>query len=110
MNFGMRNVRKVLIMAVVLTISICGFLCADHAFAAQLRTGVVATTSLNVRSGAGIEYKPTGFLALYDKVTILDETYDRNGSKWYHIKYKTTKTGYASADYITVESLSLIHI
>lgn len=104
MNFGMRNARKVLIMAVVLTISICGFLCADHAFAAQLRTGVVATTSLNVRSGAGIEYKPTGFLALYDKVTILDETYDRNGSKWYHIKYKTTKTGYASADYITVES------
>ncbi len=104
MNFGMRNVRKVLIMAVVLSISICGFLCADYAFAAQLRTGVVATTSLNVRSGAGIEYKPTGFLALYDKVTILNETYDRNGSKWYHIKYKTTKTGYASADYITVES------
>ncbi len=96
------NVKK--FIALIIVLCIMAALLPANAFAAETKTGVVTTTSLNVRSGAGTSYKATGYLNLNDKVTILSETYDVNGDKWYYIQYKTSSLGYASAAYITVES------
>lgn len=84
-------------------ILLVGIFCADTAEAAS-KSGVVTTTSLNVRSGPGTEYKPIGALSLNDKVSILSETSDTNGGKWYYISYKSGSKGYASADYIAIEN------
>lgn len=91
----------VAILIVFLAALIC-VLYTDSAAAAS-KTGIVTTTSLNVRSGPGTEYQPTGALTLNDVVTILDETSDRVGGKWYYISYKSGSKGYASADYIVAE-------
>ena len=93
-----------LVMAAALLIAIWGFLCTDSAWAAETKTGIVTTSSLNVRSGAGTSYTATGYVSLNDKVTILSETQDASGGKWYYIQYKTSSLGYACADYITAES------
>ena len=108
MNFGMRKKQTDLavgaVAVILMLIMIFGFAVSEKAYAAEIKTGIVSTTSLNVRSGPGVENRPTGYLSLYDKVTILDEAYDSNGGKWYYIKYKTSSVGYASADYITIET------
>lgn len=95
-----------LLMMLTVLMLLGGLLCADTASAAVSDTGVVATTSLNVRSGPGTEYKPTGALSLDDRVTILGEAADSLGGKWYYISYKSGSLGYASADYIALESSS----
>lgn len=108
MNLGIRKTQTAIVevaVAVILIILIVfGFAASEKAYAAEIKTGVVSTTSLNVRSGPGVENRPTGYLFLYDKVTIMDEAFDSNGGKWYYIKYKTSSVGYVSADYITVET------
>ncbi len=93
-----------LVIAAALLIAIGGFISTDSAYAAETKTGIVSTSSLNVRSGAGTSYPATGYVTLNDRVTILSETWDTGGGKWYYIQYKTSSLGYASADYITVES------
>ncbi len=93
-----------LAMTALLIITAWGFLCTDNAYAAETKTGIVTTSSLNVRSGAGTSYQATGYLSLNDKVTILSEALDASGGKWYYIQYKTSGIGYACADYIAVES------
>lgn len=91
------------IMTVLLTVLICA-LCTDSAAAAS-KTGTVTTTSLNVRSGPGTEYQATGALMLNDVVTILDESSDSVGGKWYYISYNAGSKGYASADYIAEDDV-----
>lgn len=95
------NTTAIAIMIVLLAVLICA-LCTDSAAAAS-KTGTVTTTSLNVRSGPGTEYQPTGALVLNDVVTILDEASDSVGGKWYYISYKSGSKGYASADYIVAD-------
>ena len=92
------------IIALLAAICLMATLLAANAFAAETKTGQVTTSSLNVRSGPGTSYKATGYLNLNDKVTILTETNDVNGDKWYYIQYKNSSLGYASAAYITVAS------
>ena len=97
-------IAPVLALAAVLIITLWGLFCAESAWAAETKTGIVTTSSLNVRSGAGTSYQATGYLSLNDKVTILSEAKDISGGKWYYIQYKTSSLGYACADYIAVDS------
>ena len=97
------GVMLALLLAALL-ITAGGFLSAEKGYGAETKTGIVTTSSLNVRSGAGTNYQATGYVSLNDKVTILSEAQDTSGGKWYYIQYKTSNLGYACADYITVES------
>ena len=63
-----------------------------------IKTGVVNTSSLNVRSGYGSSYSKIGTLTKGTKVEIVES---KNG--WYKIKYKTGY-GYISASCITINN------
>lgn len=67
-------------------------------------SGVCTATSLNIRSGAGVEYARVGMIYTDDEVAVLDTVYSSDGSKWYKVSYRnssgTKVTGYASAAYI----------
>jgi N-acetylmuramoyl-L-alanine amidase/uncharacterized protein YraI len=63
------------------------------------QTGTVkVNTTLNVRSGAGTQYKVVGSLKNGTKVEVLD----KSGS-WYKIKYGSI-TGYVSGQYLVVDN------
>lgn len=68
--------------------------------AAQL-SGTCTADVLNVRSGAGTGYSKTGTVSYGDSLTILSETTDASGAKWYKISCGSV-TGYVSAAYVTV--------
>lgn len=70
--------------------------------AAQL-SGTCTADVLNVRSGAGTGYSKTGTVSYGDSLTILSETTDSSGAKWYKISCGSV-TGYVSAAYVTVRS------
>ena len=81
------------------------FLIAMTGFAAaETKTGTVATTALNLRSGPGSSYTSLGLLSINKVVTILDETYDANGDKWYHVISPAGTEGFVSAKYIEVNN------
>lgn len=66
------------------------------------KTGIVNADVLNVRSGAGTSYSTLGQIKENDKVTVIGE----EGS-WYKVQAVingTTKTGYVSAEFITIQS------
>ena len=58
---------------------------------------------LNVRSGAGTGYSKTGTVSYGDSPTILSETTDSSGAKWYKISCGNV-TGYVSAAYVQLTS------
>lgn len=58
---------------------------------------------LNVRSGAGTGYSQTGTVSYGDSLTILSETTDSSGAKWYKISCGSV-TGYVSAAYVQLTS------
>ncbi len=58
---------------------------------------------LNVRSGAGTGYSKTGTVSYGDSLTILSETTDSSGAKWYKISCGNL-TGYVSATYVQLTS------
>lgn len=58
---------------------------------------------LNVRSGAGTGYSKTGTVSYGDRLTILSETTDSSGAKWYKISCGSV-TGYVSAAYVQLTS------
>ena len=63
----------------------------------EIKTGkVTASSSLNIRSGAGTSYSIIGSLKTNDTVEILETL---NG--WYKIKYNNT-VGYVSSQYVSV--------
>ena len=72
--------------------------------AAETKTGTVATTALNLRSGLGSNYSSLGLISINKEVTILDETYDVNGDKWYLVISPAGNRGYVSARYVVVNS------
>lgn len=67
------------------------------------KTGKVNCSSLNVRSGAGTNHSIVTTISRDTTVTILGETKDNNGDKWYKISVNG-KTGYVFAQYITLTS------
>ena len=64
----------------------------------------VKATSLNVRSGAGINYPAVGRLAAGAAITIAGEQTGADGKLWYQIQFVgsggTVKTGYVSSEYV----------
>ena len=58
---------------------------------------------LNVRSGAGTGYSKTGTVSYGDSLTIISETTDSSGAKWYKISCGNV-TGYVSAAYVQLTS------
>lgn len=58
---------------------------------------------LNVRSGAGTGYSKTSTVSYGDSLTILSETTDSSGAKWYKISCGNV-TGYVSAAYVQLTS------
>ena len=65
--------------------------------------GSCTTDVLNVRSGAGTGYSKTGTVSYGDSLTILSETTDSSGAKWYKISCGNV-TGYVSAAYVQLTS------
>ena len=81
------------------------FLIAMTGFAAaETKTGTVATTALNLRSGPGSNYTSLGLLSINKVVIILDETYDTRGDKWYHVISPAGTEGFVSAKYVEVNN------
>lgn len=66
-------------------------------------TGSCTADVLNVRSGAGTGYSKTGTVSCGDSLTILSETTDSSGAKWYKISCGNV-TGYVSAAYVQLTS------
>lgn len=66
-------------------------------------TGSCMADVLNVRSGAGTGYSKTGTVSYGDSLTILSETTDSSGAKWYKISCGNV-TGYVSAAYVQLTS------
>lgn len=66
-------------------------------------TGSCTADVLNVRSGAGTGYSKTGTVSYGDSLTILSETTDSSGAKWYKISCGNV-TGYISAAYVQLTS------
>ena len=65
--------------------------------------GICTADVLNVRSGAGTGYSKTGTVSYGDSLTILSETTDSSGAKWYKISCGNV-TGYVSAAYVQLTS------
>lgn len=66
-------------------------------------TGSCTADVLNVRSGAGTGYSKKGTVSYGDSLTILSETTDSSGAKWYKISCGNV-TGYVSAAYVQLTS------
>ena len=66
-------------------------------------TGSCTADVLNVRSGAGTGYSKTDTVGYGDSLTILSETTDSSGAKWYKISCGNV-TGYVSAAYVQLTS------
>lgn len=66
-------------------------------------TGSCTADVLNVRSGAGTSYSKAGTVSYGDSLTILSETTDSSGAKWYKISCGNV-TGYVSAAYVQITS------
>lgn len=66
-------------------------------------TGSCTADVLNVRSGAGTGYSKAGTVSYGDSLTILSETTDSSGAKWYKISCGDV-TGYVSAAYVQLTS------
>ena len=66
-------------------------------------TGSCTADVLNVRSGAGTGYSKTDTVSYGDSLTILSETTDSSGAKWYKISCGNV-TGYVSAAYVQLTS------
>lgn len=98
--------KKVILILLVL---IAVTLWTGSAYAADYGTGKVTGTSaaLNVRSGAGTEYKVMGTLKDGKAVTLREEI-EKDGNVWYRIVYDDEKA-YISGKYIKkVDSYSYV--
>ncbi len=65
--------------------------------------GKTTSGSVNIREGAGTNYKSRGKLERNTKVWVLEAEPDMDGKRWYHVMYKS-KEYYVSADYVTLLS------
>ena len=85
-------IKKNLFMSIAVTSAVLA-INSSEASAAQI--GVVNTSALNVRSGAGTNHSIIGKLYKGDKVDILDSSND-----WYKVKLSNGKIGWSSSQYI----------
>lgn len=94
----MKKLSK-LMVALVLIVAICASCMTVLAEAGDTQY-VRATASVNVRSGAGINYDDIGTLEKGEKVLYLGKTSrDAKGNKWYKVQLYSEGTGWVSAQY-----------
>lgn len=67
----------------------------------ESKSGKVNATLVNLRKEIGYDKDVLAELPLNTKVTLLGETKDSEGTKWYKVKYDG-KDGYMVAEYITI--------
>ncbi len=73
------------------------------------KLGTVTTengVTLNVRSGAGTEFKKLGSLSSGAIVTVLGSKKASNGKVWYKFKFSSEETGWICSDYVTVKTVT----
>lgn len=92
------------IISYILSFAIAASMAASCLTASAANTtGSCTADVLNVRSGAGTGYSKTGTVSYGDSLTILSETTDSSGAKWYKISCGNV-TGYVSAAYVQLTS------
>ncbi|WP_442973229.1 SH3 domain-containing protein [Ruminococcus sp.] len=92
------------IISYILSFAIAASMAASCLTASAAKmTGSCTADVLNVRSGAGTGYSKTGTVSYGDSLTILSETTDSSGAKWYKISCGNV-TGYVSAAYVQLTS------
>lgn len=92
------------IISYILSFAIAASMAASYLTASAANmTGSCTADVLNVRSGAGTGYSKTGTVSYGDSLTILSETTDSSGAKWYKISCGSV-TGYVSAAYVQLTS------
>lgn len=102
----MKVLRKISVLLVLLiALAVFTVITAD----AAEYTGKITASGVNVRAGAGTNYKVVANLAKSTKVTVIkNKLYSKN---WYHIKLKTGTKGYVHKDYIKVsKSKAVLYI
>ena len=88
----------------ILSFAVAASMAASYLTASAANmTGSCTADVLNVRSGAGTGYSKTGTVSYGDSLTILSETTDSSGAKWYKISCGNV-TGYVSAAYVQLTS------
>lgn len=92
------------IISYILSFAVAASMAASYLTASAANmTGSCTADVLNVRSGAGTGYSKTGTVSYGDSLTILSETADSSGAKWYKISCGNL-TGYVSAAYVQLTS------
>lgn len=92
------------IISYILSFAVAASMAASYLTASAANmTGSCTADVLNVRSGAGTGYSKTGTVSYGDSLTILSETTDSSGAKWYKISCGSV-TGYVSAAYVQLTS------
>ncbi len=70
-----------------------------NVFAASKSYVQVTGSSVNIRKGAGTSYAKIGTASKGGSYELLGSGNDKNGIKWYKIKYSSTKNGWISSKY-----------
>lgn len=92
------------IISYILSFAVAASMAASYLTASAANmTGSCTADVLNVRSDAGTGYSKTGTVSYGDSLTILSETADSSGAKWYKISCGNL-TGYVSAAYVQLTS------
>lgn len=92
------------IISYILSFAVAASMAASYLTASAANmTGSCTADVLNVRSGAGTGYSKTGTVSYGDSLTIISETTDSSGAKWYKISCGNV-TGYVSAAYVQLTS------
>lgn len=66
-------------------------------------SGTVTGDDVRVRSGAGTQFDVLTYVNKGDKVSVLEETKDTAGDKWYKVTTAGGVTGYIFGTYVTVD-------
>lgn len=105
--------KKSWIYAVTFVVFVCiSMFClaaTKYGWSSAASTGKVTATSLNVRSKASTSGNILAKISKGTTVTILGDTKDSSGTKWYKISVSVNSkkvTGYVSAEYISVTTSS----
>lgn len=73
-----------------------------QAYAYTEKKATVSAVSLNIRVAAGDKNRKIATLRSGTELTIIDETTDSGGNKWYKVRFGEGETGYAISTYIQI--------
>ncbi|MBQ9511741.1 MAG: SH3 domain-containing protein [Lachnospiraceae bacterium] len=68
--------------------------------------GTVTGTGVSIRSDASQSSERLSSVTNGNRLDVIDETTDANGTKWYKVRIDATRTGFIRSDFITLENAS----